>query len=64
MNSSKTIILGAGISGLSVAYHLKVDNDVKSLVLENRSSYEGLLDNFIIDGFTFDNFINLSFIKD
>jgi protoporphyrinogen oxidase len=64
MSSSKTIILGGGISGLSAAYHLKIDNDVRSLVLEKRSSYGGLLDNFIIDGFTFDNFIHLSFTKD
>jgi protoporphyrinogen oxidase len=63
-NKVEVIILGAGISGLSAAYHLKVDNDVKSLVLEKRSSHGGLLDNFIIDGFTFDNFVHLSFTKD
>ena len=33
-NDLKILILGASISGLSEAYHLKVDNDVKSLVLE------------------------------
>jgi protoporphyrinogen oxidase len=60
----EVIVLGAGISGLSAAYHLKVDNNVKSLVLEKRSSYGGLLDNFVIDGFTFDNFVHLSFTKD
>ncbi len=38
MSSSKTIILFAGISGLSAAHHLKVDNDIESLVLEKRSS--------------------------
>ena len=63
-NDLKILILGAGISGLSAAYHLKINNDVRSLVLEKRSSYGGLLDNFIIDGFTFDNFIHLSFTKD
>jgi protoporphyrinogen oxidase len=54
MSSSKTIIMGPGIFGLSAAYHLKVDNDVKSLVIEKKSSYGGLLDNFIIDEFIFD----------
>ena len=46
--------MGPGIFGLSAAYHLKVDNDVKSLVIEKKSSYGGLLDNFIIDEFIFD----------
>jgi protoporphyrinogen oxidase len=63
-NDSKILILGAGISGLSAAYHLQLDKDIKSLILEKRASYGGLLDNFKIDGFTFDTFVHLSFTKD
>lgn len=54
-------ILGAGISGISTAYHLRTSNHTVSLY-EARDTWGGLLDNFKPrPGFTFDHFIHLSF---
>lgn len=54
-------ILGAGISGISTAYHLRSSNHTVSLY-EARNTWGGLLDNFKPrPGFTFDHFIHLSF---
>ena len=64
IKKSEILILGAGISGISAAYHLKVDKNVDSLIIERRSSYGGLLDNFVLNGFTFDTFVHFSFTKD
>ena len=55
-----TIILGAGISGISAAYHL-AKIGMYAVVYEATSRAGGLLDNFKIDGFLFDNAIHLSF---
>lgn len=57
---NKITILGAGISGISAAYHLK-QLGIDSIVFEKNHTYGGLCDNFEIDGFTFDKFIHLSF---
>lgn len=56
----KTIILGAGISGISAAYHLK-KNGLSGKIYEKNNSWGGLCDNFEITGFRFDKFIHLSF---
>ena len=55
------VVLGAGISGISAAYHLqKLEFDVQ--VYESRKTAGGLLDSFSPhDGFIFDRFIHLSF---
>lgn len=54
-------ILGAGISGISAAYHLK-EAGLNSVVFEKNKSWGGLCDNFTIgNGFRFDYFIHLSF---
>ncbi|PNR91815.1 hypothetical protein HWHPT5561_06615 [Petrotoga sp. HWH.PT.55.6.1] len=58
----KVVILGAGISGLSTGYHLKLKG-IDSLILERNESYGGLCDNFTIDGFRFDKFVHFSFTK-
>lgn len=58
----KSIILGAGISGISAAYELK-NNNTESIIFEKNSSWGGLLDNFLIDGFRFDKFVHFSFAK-
>lgn len=59
----KNLILGGGISGIASSFELK-NNNIDSIVLEKSSSWGGLLDNFVIDGFRFDKFIHLSFAKD
>jgi len=56
----KIIILGAGISGLSTAYHLRKQG-IPSVIYEQEKTSGGLCSNFIIDGFRFDRFIHLSF---
>jgi len=61
--NNKNIILGGGISGIASSYELK-NNNINSIILEKNSSWGGLLDNFIVDGFRFDKFIHLSFAKD
>jgi len=54
------VILGAGIAGISVAYHAK-QMGVKAVAYEASPRAGGLLDNFTVDGFRFDNSIHLSF---
>ena len=57
------VVLGAGISGISAAYHLK-EGGVNSVVFEKNPSWGGMLDNFEINGFRFDRFVHLSFAID
>ena len=59
-NSKIVVVLGGGISGLSAAYHLQ-QMGIEARVYEANSRSGGLLDNFTIDGFRFDNAIHLSF---
>ncbi|MDB4228472.1 NAD(P)-binding protein [Flavobacteriaceae bacterium] len=63
MKKVDVVIIGAGISGLGAAFELKKRN-INYLILEKNASYGGLLDNFEIDGFLFDNFVHFSFCKD
>ena len=60
---NKTIILGAGIAGLSAAYHLK-EKGISSIVYEQGKDWGGLCGNFTVDGFRFDRFVHLSFAPD
>lgn len=54
-------ILGAGIAGISAAYHL-AKKGKEAVIYEKRSNWGGLCDNFSIGaGFRFDYFIHLSF---
>lgn len=56
-------ILGAGIAGLAAS--LKAKNNHRSAVIfESNSSAGGLLDNFSIQGFVFDNAVHLSFANE
>ncbi|EFO9466408.1 NAD(P)-binding protein [Campylobacter jejuni] len=57
------IILGAGIAGISVAYHLKQKN-ISSIIYEKNHYYGGLCSSFKINDFIFDNAVHLSFTKD
>jgi protoporphyrinogen oxidase len=58
-----TVILGAGISGISTSYHLN-QKDIENIVFEKDDDWGGLCGNFEIDGFRFDKAIHLSFTKD
>ena len=60
---NKTIILGAGISGLGAAYSCK-QKGIQPLILEKDDTFGGLCGCFTIDGFTFDCFVHLSFAKE
>ena len=57
---NKVTILGAGIAGVAAAHHLKIKNIIL-IIFEASSRTGGLLDNFSIDGFRFDNAVHLSF---
>lgn len=59
-DSKSIVVLGAGISGISAAYHAQ-QLGMTAVVYEAASRAGGLLDNFTIDGFRFDNAIHLSF---
>jgi len=58
----KIVILGAGISGISAAYHLGL-KEKEAVVFEKRDRWGGLCDNFEVDGFRFDHAVHLSFTK-
>lgn len=60
LKDENIVILGAGISGISVAYHLSKEN-IKSVIYEKNENYGGLCDNFDLNGFKFDKFVHLSF---
>jgi len=53
MNKKRIIILGAGVAGLSAAWHLQ-KNNVECHVFEKESEVGGLCRSKTIDGFTFD----------
>ncbi|WP_353191459.1 FAD-dependent oxidoreductase [Pandoraea pnomenusa] len=53
-------ILGGGIAGLGAALRAK-ELGLAATVFEAGASAGGLLDNFVIDGFRFDNAVHLSF---
>ena len=57
---SHLTILGAGIAGLGAAYQAK-KLGLSYSIYESRNRAGGLLDNFIINDFRFDNAIHLSF---
>lgn len=59
-STQNTVILGAGVAGISAAYHAKKIG-MKAVVYEASSRAGGLLDNFSVEGFRFDNAIHLSF---
>lgn len=59
----KYLILGSGIAGLGAFKKLKELNE-NALIVEKSISNGGLLDNFEINGFRFDNAVHLSFAKE
>ena len=60
MDKVDVLILGAGIAGLGAALKCReIDREAK--IYESSNSTGGLLDNFTVDGFRFDNAVHLSF---
>lgn len=59
-NAKINVILGGGIAGISAAYHLQKIG-AKAVIYEADSRSGGLLNNFSVEGFRFDNAIHLSF---
>lgn len=57
------VILGAGIAGLSAAYHLR-GRGSSSVVFEKDNDWGGLCGFFVIDGFRFDRFVHFTFPED
>ncbi|KGA65162.1 protoporphyrinogen/coproporphyrinogen oxidase [Yersinia pseudotuberculosis] len=55
-----TVILGAGVAGLGAALKAREVN-IEYEIFEAKTSAGGLLDNFVIDGYRFDNAVHLSF---
>ena len=51
---ARVVILGAGLTGLSAAYHLEQQGIFDYKIFEKNSSAGGLLRSFSQDGFTFD----------
>ena len=60
---NKTVVLGAGIAGISAAYHLRKKGE-SPVVFEQDADWGGLCGNFTIDGFRFDRFVHFSFAPD
>lgn len=60
---SNNVILGAGVAGISAAYHLKQKGE-NSVIFEKDNDWGGLCGFFEIDGFRFDRFVHFTFAKD
>ena len=60
---SNNVILGAGIAGISAAYHLKQKGE-NNVIFEKDNDWGGLCGFFEIDGFRFDRFVHFTFAKD
>jgi len=58
------LILGAGLAGLSAAYHLKQKGVRDWLILEKNERVGGLCRSESYDGFTFDHSIHILYTKD
>lgn len=56
----KIVILGAGIAGIAACYHAKT-NGKDATCFEKNSTVGGLVGNFTVQGFRFDNAIHMSF---
>ena len=60
---AKVVILGAGLTGLSIAYHLEQNSFLDFAIFEKESTAGGLLRSFKQDDFTFDftgHFLHIS----
>lgn len=62
MKNRKVIVLGAGIAGISATYHA-LAKGFEVMCYEKSDVVGGLIANFEIHGFRFDNAVHLSFTK-
>ena len=60
---NRTIILGAGIAGISAAYHLQKKGK-NAVIYEKDNDWGGLCGYFSIEGFRFDRFVHFTFTND
>ena len=60
MENADVVILGAGIAGLGAALKAREQNRT-AVIFEAKARAGGLLDNFEVQGFRFDNAVHLSF---
>lgn len=60
MTRVDNVVLGAGIAGIAAAYDAEM-RGLPATVFEARSTAGGLLDNFEVQGFRFDQAVHLSF---
>jgi protoporphyrinogen oxidase len=63
MKETDVLILGAGIAGLGAALNAREKN-LEYVIYEANQRAGGLLDNFQIEGFRFDNAVHLSFANE
>lgn len=63
MEKIDVMILGAGIAGLGAALKAREQNR-KAVIFEAKEHAGGLLDNFEVEGFRFDNAVHLSFASE
>ena len=62
MEQINNLVLGAGISGLSCAFHLNKKQQ-QAIICEASNDWGGLCGNFSIQGFRFDKFVHFSFTE-
>ena len=60
----RTVILGAGLCGLSAAYHLERHDDPDYIILERNWEVGGLARTETYDGFSFDHAIHILYSQD
>ena len=64
MHRDRTVILGAGLCGLSAAYHLEEKAETGHLVVEQAPEAGGLARTETYDGFSFDHSIHVLYSRD
>jgi UDP-galactopyranose mutase len=64
MRRDRTVILGAGLCGLSAAYHLEEKAETDHLILEQAHEVGGLARTETYEGFSFDHSIHILYSRD
>jgi len=64
LHRSRVLIIGAGLCGLSAAYHLENSDESNYIVLEHNYEVGGLARTKTYDGFSFDHSIHILYTRD